>query len=256
MNEAQFQEIFFALHSDNPREGPGLSAETRRALSFVRPRPKAPRILDVGCGPGAQTLDLLRWGGPAAQVTAVDTYEPYLPRVLERAAAAGLPRPETLAASMESLPFAPASFDLIWGEGSLYSIGFDRALARLVPLLKPGAWLGATELCWTGPETPAERPAEAVAFWAKEYPDMQDVTARLGSFTGAGLAVRAHFVLPDQAWWTHYYRPLERRQARLRRTLPPSPEAEAVFALEAQERALHRAWSRTYGYVFFIAQKL
>jgi hypothetical protein len=51
-------EIFWEIHSNLPREGPGDDTSTRTAFFMLTDLPKAPRILDVGCGPGMQTLSL------------------------------------------------------------------------------------------------------------------------------------------------------------------------------------------------------
>lgn len=51
---------FFELHAGLARQGPGADAHTRRAFALVGDLPPAPVIVDVGCGPGMQTLELAR----------------------------------------------------------------------------------------------------------------------------------------------------------------------------------------------------
>ena len=63
------------------------------------------RVLDVGCGPGALTAELVRRLGPAA-VTAVDPSEPFVEAVAGR-----LPGVAAHRAAAEELPFPDASFD-------------------------------------------------------------------------------------------------------------------------------------------------
>lgn len=55
---ARAEEIFFEIHRDNPREGPGSFKATRNAYSALSNLPDKPIILDIGCGPGQQTMDL------------------------------------------------------------------------------------------------------------------------------------------------------------------------------------------------------
>ena len=64
------------------------------------------RALDVGCGPGVLTRELVQRLGPAA-VTAVDPSEPFV-----TAARAGIPGIDVQQASAEKLPFADNSFDV------------------------------------------------------------------------------------------------------------------------------------------------
>ncbi len=63
------------------------------------------RVLDVGCGPGALTTELVRRLGPAG-VRAVDPSEPFVGAARER-----LPGVDVQRASAEHLPFPDQSFD-------------------------------------------------------------------------------------------------------------------------------------------------
>lgn len=63
------------------------------------------RVLDVGCGPGALTTELVGRLGPAA-VTAVDPSEPFVAAARERHPGATVER-----ASAEQLPFPDDAFD-------------------------------------------------------------------------------------------------------------------------------------------------
>jgi SAM-dependent methyltransferase len=63
------------------------------------------RVLDVGCGPGALTAELVRRLGPAA-VSAVDPAEPFVSAARERH-----PGVDVRRASAEELPFPDGEFD-------------------------------------------------------------------------------------------------------------------------------------------------
>jgi SAM-dependent methyltransferase len=63
------------------------------------------RVLDVGCGPGALTTELVRRLGPTA-VTAVDPSEPFVAAARERH-----PGVDVHCASAEQLPFPDDAFD-------------------------------------------------------------------------------------------------------------------------------------------------
>ncbi|WP_163993590.1 class I SAM-dependent methyltransferase [Pyxidicoccus caerfyrddinensis] len=51
-------EAFFTLYNDLPQFGPGSVACTLEALKRLPTLPPAPRVVDVGCGSGRQTLVL------------------------------------------------------------------------------------------------------------------------------------------------------------------------------------------------------
>ena len=80
--------IFFELFEGLPRQGPGSAACTERAFGLCQDLPSAPRVLDLGCGAGAQTLDLVRLG--AGSVVAVDGHAPLVARLRERVVELGL----------------------------------------------------------------------------------------------------------------------------------------------------------------------
>src|SRR5262249_2954443 len=56
-------ELLHELLAGVPRQGPGSTEATLRALAMVEGLPPEPRVLDIGCGSGAQTIDLARATG-------------------------------------------------------------------------------------------------------------------------------------------------------------------------------------------------
>ena len=106
MSDDGFHPVFFELHSGLPREGPGDDESTLRALSMCTELPDRPDILDVGCGPGMQTLALL--GATNGTMTAVDYYQQFLDQLAENAHAVGIgERLRIVRADMNDLPFGP-----------------------------------------------------------------------------------------------------------------------------------------------------
>lgn len=243
-------QVFFELHSNLPREGPGNDESTAKALAFVEALPDQPQILDLGCGPGMQTLQLARL--THGHITAVDNHQPYLDQLQHSVIGAGLGDHVTpLNADMASLPFAPESFDLIWAEGSAYNLGFQNALQRWRSLLKRPGYLAVTEIAWIRPDPPPS----VVAFWQMEYPNMQSIETNVSLIRAAGYSLLGHFILPEVAWWQHYYTPLEQRLQELQKRYADNPDAQPVLASHAQEIELYRQYADYYGYVFYSLQK-
>ena len=162
-------EIFWEIHSKLPREGPGDDASTRKAFSMLTDLPNAPCILDVGCGPGMQTLELARVTD--GSITALDTHQPFLDELATRAKKAGVrERIPTVRGSMFAMPFLSESFDLIWSEGAIYFMGLHKALTQWKPLLRARGYIVGTEPCWLKKDIPDE----LRAFW-RAYPRMTTV---------------------------------------------------------------------------------
>jgi ubiquinone/menaquinone biosynthesis C-methylase UbiE len=143
-------EVFYELFRGLSHQGPGSEDCTLRALDAVGELAGSPRILDVGCGTGSQTLVLARRCG--GNVVAVDIDPVSLDDVKRRAQSAGLGEQiETLACSMTELDFPDESFDLIWSEGAIYNLGFEAGLTLWRPLLPPGGHLAVSEASWLVP---------------------------------------------------------------------------------------------------------
>ncbi len=243
------EDLFFAIHQGLTFEAPGSDEATLEALSHVPDLPSGPRILDVGCGPGRQSLVLARKTG--GHLTAVDTHPPFLEVLQERAREQGLTQSiVTLNRSMTELEFAPESFDLIWSEGAAYIMGFKEALRAWRRFLKPGGSLALTECVWL-----TEQPApELRAFWQSAYPAMMSVQGNLEAIQASGYEVLHHFTLPESAWW-NYYAPVQRRIEALRARYAGDAQARRLLDEEEAEIRLFQKYGGQYGYEFFVMRK-
>lgn len=236
--------LLFELFEGTPRQGPGSIETTRRALRLLPDSLRIERVLDLGCGTGGSTLVLAEDTG--AQVTAVDIHPPYLATLREQAEELGLSdRTVTAAGDMADAASFGAGFDLIWAEGSAYSIGFQNALRRWQPLLRPGGCLVVSELVWFTAE-PAER---ARAFFAAEYPDMCDEATCAHQAQEAGYELLDSFRLPADDWHA-YYAGVEEP---LRDAISRRGEREIYAALRL-EQAIYQACGDDYGYLCLILQ--
>ncbi len=247
----EVMEVFFDVQSDLPRQGPGDSDSTRRALALCNPLPSAPRVLDIGCGPGAQTLVLAEELRDAS-ITAIDNHEPYLEELQSRAAVAEVS--ERVAAekmSMEELRFSPETFDLIWAEGSAYIMGFTKAVSAWRPLLKQGGFLALTELVWLT----EDKPVEAVEFFRQEYPVMMGGAGIVEGMRAVGYELIDNFTLPDSAWWDAYYTPLLARLPALESKYAGDTTGLSVIASAREEVEIRRRFASSYGYEFFVVRK-
>ncbi len=184
-------ELFFELFSGLPRQGPGNTASTRRALGLVPGVGARTRVLDVGCGTGAQTL-VLAHGSPA-RIVAVDNHPPFIDALSREARRLGIAdRLEARVADMRSLDFADRSFDLIWCEGAIYNVGVEAGLRDWRRLLRRNGHVALTEACWRKPDPPAE----CTAFWNREYPTIRDTSVLLEAAEACGYETVGHFPLP------------------------------------------------------------
>lgn len=242
---------FTLIHSGIPREAPGSERSSRRALRFLGSLPDGARVLDMGCGPGKQTLvlaDVLQ----GSHITAVDINQPYLDQLQRAVDEQGLAdRIKVTNASMDRLDMEPGSVDLIWAEGSAYSIGVENALRVWRPLLKPQGFLGFTDLTWLVDQ----RPDAAVEFWASGYAAMTDRVGNFAQLAATGYEVIDSFVLPSSDWWDDYYTPLLERVDSLEMQATQDRDLAAAIESTRLEIEIYRRYGESFGYVFYLAQR-
>lgn len=145
----------------------------------------------------------------------------------------------------------PGSFDVVWAEGSLFIMGFREGLEACRDLLTPSGLLAASELSWLQ----SDPPSECRQFFADAYPVMVDVAANLATIRSCGYDILGHFILPESAWWTPYYHPLEARLQALRQKYAADPERIEMIEAVYLEIEMYRRYSSYYGNVFYLMRQ-
>jgi SAM-dependent methyltransferase len=211
--------------------------------------PPEPRILDLGCGPGMQTVELLRIS--RGTMVALDLLPQMIARVTQAAEAARFAdRLQTVEADMNDMAFEPASFDAIWSEGAIYFMGFEKGLAKVKDLVRPGGYVAVSEAVWLQPDPPQE----VVDFW-QAYPDIDTIERKLEIISRLGYQSINHFVLPPSSWTDLYYDPLANRVTEYEEKWKGIPDAEDVLAEARNEISVFAKYSLYYSYAFFVMRK-
>jgi SAM-dependent methyltransferase len=209
------------------------------------------RIADIGCGTGASTILLARLLANA-RITAVDFLQTFLDILTQRAESAGVAsRISPLACSMDDLPFADGELDIIWSEGAIYNIGFDKGVAGWKRYLKPGGLLVASEITWIS----VARATEIQDYWDREYPEIDTASAKIGILEKHGYSPIGYFVLPERCWLEEYYRPMQARFDDFLNRHGQSEEARAIVAAEQREIDLYERHRSQVSYGMYVARK-
>lgn len=241
-----FYEVFESLH----RAGPGDNKSTRRAFHLIPGKLENPKILDIGCGPGMQTIELAKISG--GKIIALDNHQPFLDQLNEDAERENVASQITTKnQSMLEMDFKNETFDIIWSEGALYSMGFQNGLKRCHQLLKKNGYLAVTEVVYLESETPKV----VKQFWASEYPAITDVEGNSEMIRHEKFKLIDHFTLPKSSWLEQFYLPMEKRLSTLEIKYKNDKDALKVFDSFWKEIEFYKEYSDYYGYEFFVMQK-
>jgi len=109
------------------------------------------RVIDVGCGTGATTLELADQVGPEGSVLAIDLSAPMLALARRRSAARGQDNVRFLCADAQNHRFEQAAHDLLISRfGLMFFSDPVAAFGNLRTALRPGGHLGF--VCWAALE--------------------------------------------------------------------------------------------------------
>jgi SAM-dependent methyltransferase len=142
MPENQYVHGYSARESERLRD----QAETLTELLHNDTRyPDGSRVLEAGCGIGAQTIILAK-NNPNADITSLDISADSLQQAEEKIRSLGITNVTFRHGDIFNLPFGPESFDHIFVCFVLEHLKEpERALAMLRPLLKDGGTLTVIE---------------------------------------------------------------------------------------------------------------
>jgi SAM-dependent methyltransferase len=233
------------------RQGPGSPEVTLKALSFIDNLKKDSRIADIGCGTGGQTMVLAEQA--PGHITGIDLFPDFIDIFNANSRNRGLQdRVVGMVGSMDQLPFRNEELDLIWSEGAIYNIGFERGISQWHRLLRKGGFIAVSEASWFT----AERPAEIDRFWKAEYPGIDIISTKVKQMEKAGYVPVATFVLPENCWTDHFYVPQVSAREKFLQKYAGNQNAEDLVKNQRHEAELYDRYRAFYGYVFYIGKKI
>lgn len=233
------------------RQGPGSPKITNKALSFVENLTEKSHIIDIGCGTGSQTMVLAQH--TQGNITGIDLFPRFIDLFNINATKLNLQnRVKGIVASMEEMPFQHKSLDLIWSEGAIYNIGFEKGLHEWRKLLKPGGYIAVSEVSWFT----EQRPAEIEEFWQDAYDGIDTMPNKVAQMQYAGYVPVAAFILPENCWLEHFYIPQKKADKVFMKKHAGNKAAADFIANQQHEAQLYRKYKAFYGYAFYIGKKI
>lgn len=243
--------IIVDYFSNTERQGPGSPEITCKALSFIDNLTDESQIADIGCGTGGQTMIMAQQA--PGKITGIDLFPKFIDLFNRNVVRFNLQdRVSGTVASMDNLPFQKEAFDLIWSEGAIYNIGFERGLKEWRKFLKTGGYIAVSEASWFTDE----RPSEIEEFWLDAYPGIDTIPNKVKQVQKAGYVPVATFILPEDCWTTHFYAPQVDVQEAFLEKHKDNKFALDFIANQRQEEQLYYQYKAFYGYVFYIGKKM
>ena len=242
--------VIYDYFSNVERQGPGSPEITLKALSFIDGITEKSKVADIGCGTGGQAMVLAQ--NIPCEITGVDSWSGFIDQFNQTAQIKDLHgRVKGIVGNMENLPFQEEDLDLIWSEGAIYNIGFNRGLNDWRKFLKQGGYIAVTENTWFT----EERPAEIQKFWQKAYSEIDTIPNKVAQIQQAGYLPVATFVVPESCW-TNYYSIMQKTHASFLNKYKGNRTAEEFVGYQRYEAELYYKYKAYYGYVFYIGKKI
>jgi ubiquinone/menaquinone biosynthesis C-methylase UbiE len=185
----------YDIEKDHIREN--LNKYTKKAFELI-PSYKTPKILDVGCGSGVPTIELVTISN--GHVTGLDIDEKSLDLLKRKIKKMGLEnKVSVIKDSILNMNFPEENFDIIWAEGSIFILGFENSIKKWRRFLTPGGFL---------------------VF----HDENRDKTKKLRLIQKYGYKLIGQFELAPTLWFREYFTPLEQLIQKFRRKHPDDIE--------------------------------
>ncbi len=212
---------------DHLREN--LSKYTRKVFEML-PHIDNPRILDIGCGRGVPTLELAHLSN--GQIIGLDIDKTSVNECTRKIKERGLSkRVKTTRCSMQDMDFPCETFDIIWAEGSIRIVGFEKGLREWRRFLKPNGFLVV-------------------------HDDSVDLIKKLKAIPVSGYRLLGHFRLSIDIWQREYYSPLARLIQKVRREQIDDPKVLDLLVQDEKWVDMCRTNPAMCASVFLLMQKV
>ncbi len=186
-------------------------------------------------------------------ITGVDLFPKFINLFNQNASRLKLQdRVKGIVQNMDNLPFQENELDLIWSEGAIYNIGFERGLKEWRKFLKPEGYIAVSEASWFT----NERPAEIEEFWQDAYPGIDTISNKVAQMEDAGYMPVASFILPENCWTKNFYEPHSSADKVFLKKHAGDKSAKDFITNQRHEMKLYYKYKAFYGYVFYVGKKI
>ncbi|MCW4023452.1 MAG: class I SAM-dependent methyltransferase [Candidatus Bathyarchaeota archaeon] len=193
------------------------------------PKVDKPRILDIGCGSGLPTLELARLSGGEVVGIDVDSscIDAFNKKIVQKKLSS---RVKAICVSVVESGLPSESFDVVWSEGVISTFDFESELKNWRSLLKPNGYL-------------------VIHYQISSAKDS------IPKIPQIGYRLVETVLLPPDAWWTDFYKPLEKQMGTLRRKYANNSAALKLLEQLEEEMGKVKVNPAAFNSAFYILKK-
>jgi len=207
----------------------GLIKYTRKAFLKL-PRLENPRILDIGCGSGVPTIELAKLSG--GEVTGIDIDQSCIEEFNRKIKKENLGnRVKALNLSLSEMKVPDETFDVVWSEGIVGNIGFENSLKEWFRLIKHGGYV-------------------VIHYQVSRVADVLPRIPQLG------YSLTDTVALPEDAWWTEFYKSIEEKMDMLLKKYANNSNALKLLNQYKTEMDMVRKNLSNFSCAFYIMKKI
>jgi len=206
---------------DNCRQG--LLKYLEKAISII-PIIENPQILDAGCGSGVPTLFLAeKLNG---NITAIDSDTKSIAILREKVKELNLSNKVNIFnSSLFDIKANNNQFDLIFAEGLLNVVGFQKGFLKIINLLKRNGFIII-------------------------HDEFQNQNEKIELIENYDCKILCSFVLDEQIWWNDYFKCLEKEISTI-----SNKNKLKLFKSDLQEIRLFKKTPFHYKSIYYIIEK-
>jgi len=249
-NNLTMMDLIIETHLGLERQGPGCPEMTIKALSFIDNHKNFTKTMDLACGSGGQTMVLAQ--NINGKITGLDIVPELINIFNDNAKKINLQeRVNGIVGSMDKLPFQDKDYDLIWSEGAIDSIGFEKGLTHWFGFLKKNGYVAVTCATWFT----NKRPEKIEKFWSGAGCKLDTIGDNILIMQKIGYVPIASFIISEKCW-IDYFNSRVIEDKKILEKYTGNEFVQAYVNDNKYEAELYSKYKQYYGYVFYIGKKL
>jgi SAM-dependent methyltransferase len=157
---------------------------------------------------------------------------------------------------MSSMPFKKKSFDIIWCEGSINYLGFEKGIKEFKKFLKHNGMIVVADYALKMDRKNNKFPQELKEYLEGFYPSIDIHENNIFSAENYNYKLIATFQVQEEAWHENYLSIIKEQCDKIESENEPSIEIKKVLKEMMLDSNMHEKYNKYYSYYFYIFQNI